>query len=295
MKKMNELFVLSFQRSGSNWLHRCLSEHEDIFIGGELNPSANLLIINGIKTGDHVSDKLIRTSGALFEGSRKLIRTLMWANVGEDESAHADGEGYICDKTAFPFTKSLKRYPEQFEYIDVLERYFTDCKRIMIIRDIRDVIVSYTEWKNEESSDLLRFTPRSIIYFHRSLRNWCELHEKWLAGHDAKNELLVIQYSDMKNNFDAIMEDVFSYLDIEFDESFIVNLRNKYYNIDSKVYQEENQRRGYSFFRGGREGDWKTKFSLYHRLVVSLFYDRRISKILSCGSRYQSDETSQGR
>jgi len=275
---MRELFVVSIQRSGSNWLQRCLKNYSGLLINGELNPSANLARIDGIKTGDHISNTLVREKGIVDAAARDFIRSLMRCNLGLTEP---DSDPvYLCDKTAFPATASLGKYPEQYRYISLLQKYFPESKKIMLVRDVRDVVVSYSEWKNEHHKSFLKYTPRSMFYFIRVLRNWCELHEVWIKDISEDTNFLVIQYSDMKNNFDLVMKRVFQFLELEVDNEFIQQIHDQNYSIDSKAYQDENKKRGYAFFRGGREGDWRKKFSLVHKMISYIFFEKRIDKIL---------------
>lgn len=276
---MRELFVVSIQRSGSNWLQRCLKNYPGLLINGELNPSANLAKLDKIKTGDHVSNALINDMGALQKAGQGLIRYLMRCNVGMTDLDKQDPT-YLCDKTAFPAAASLRKYPEQYQYISLLQKYFPDSKKIMLIRDVRDVIVSYSEWRNEHHKDLLKYSPRSAFYFLRVLRNWCELHEVWFKSIKGDNNFLVIQYSDMKNNFELVMKRVFQFLELDIDDEFIKNIHDKNYDINSKDYKEENEKRGYVFFRKGIEGEWQEKFGFFHKLVFLIFFKKRTKRIL---------------
>ena len=95
----SELFIISIQRSGSNWLHRCLAEHEDVRINGELNASAALIALDSIRAGDTVAqEKLLSTESYLY-AARKYVKYLMRANAGIDTD---ESFAYLADKTAFP-------------------------------------------------------------------------------------------------------------------------------------------------------------------------------------------------
>jgi hypothetical protein len=218
---------------------------------------------------------------AFHEGGRQLIRHLMRCNVGT--AIENSQPVYLCDKTAFPLTSSLRRHPDQFRYVSLLQEYFPDAKKILLIRDIRDVVVSHSEWKVPESRDYLRYYPLSVFYFLRALNNWCRLHERWLEDMEGDKNSLVIQYADLKQNFRRTLEKIFQFIELDVDAEFIEDIYKNYYSIESKNFRDENDERGYAFFRGGREGDWREKFGPIHKIVVTSVYESRINKLLSSG------------
>ena len=277
---MKELFIMSFQRSGSNWLHRCLKAYPDFYINGELNVSGNLAKLSKIRTGDHVSNKLLTKNNIFKKASQDYIRCLMRENLRDVYDIDNTDIKYIADKTAFPGLVSLRKHPEQYDYISYLKSYFPDAKQILLIRDIRDVIVSYSEWKLANTINLLSFSPRSFVLYIRALYNWCELHERWLKEMKSESNCLVIQYTDLKDDFTTTMETVFKFLELDVDSEFMTELHNDYYSIDSKVYKEENEKRNYAFFRSGTIGGWRNKYKWFHKLVIRMFFYKRIEAIL---------------
>jgi len=271
-----ELFIISIQRSGSNWLHRCLAEHDSIKINGELNASAALIKLDSVGAGDFVTQEKLETTGVYKLAAQEYVKYLMRANVGVGAE---DKYTYLVDKTAFPCVISLKKRPEQYEYSRILDKYFSDAKKILIIRDVRDVIVSFSEWKKQILGSLLKPTPRSILFFIRHLRNWCVLHESWLSDIEGNPLWLVITYENMKEDFSKTLLSVFNFLDVQVDDEFIEYLTDKLYRIDSPVYLAENKDRGYGFFRKGTVGEWEEKFSWFHKIIYSLFFKSRVNKI----------------
>jgi len=142
------------------------------------------------------------------------------------------------------------------------------------------VIVSYSEWNKDTTTNLLLFRPRSVFLFLRALNNWCVLHEQWIDDMESNSNCLIIQYSELKDEFDLTMEAIFKFLQLEVDSEFIKTLRRDFYSINSEVYKKENKKRGYAFFRRGDIGGWREKFSWYHKLAVDIYFSRRIGKIL---------------
>jgi len=272
----NELFIISIQRSGSNWLHRCLAEHSAISINGEINVSAALLAIDQIRAGDKVAEQKLKSSSSFRQATQEFIKQLMIANLDSGMKAEA---GYLADKTAFPSVISLKKKPEQVEYAKILEQYFPKAKKILIVRNSRDVLVSFSEWKKQVIGNLLAPTPHSFRFFIRHLNNWCILHERWLADIDHDPSWLVISYEELKSDFVSTLERVFQFLELEVNKNFMAETKERLYRIDSPVYQKENAERGYGFFRNGAVGEWEDKFSWWHKLIYNLFFKARVENI----------------
>ena len=273
---VNELFIISIQRSGSNWLHRCLNEHDEIKINGELNVSMMLKKLDEIVAGDNEAEKKLKDTGAYKRAAQNYIRLLMEVNA---DIVEGDNCTYLVDKSAYPCITSLRDKPEQVAYARVLEEYFPRAKKILIVRNARDVVVSFSEWKKQSIGSLLKPTPRSLVFFMRHLKNWCTLHENWLDNIEQNENWLVINYEDMKSDFSGTLSCVFDFLALETDETFITELTSKLYGIDNPVYQKENKERGYSFFRKGAVGEWEEKYAWWHKLLYKICYEKRVNAI----------------
>ncbi len=274
----SELFIISAQRSGSNWLHRCLAVHDEIKINGELNVSDILEKLECVKAGDSVAQEKLVNTGAYKVAARDYILHLMGINadVVEDSTEYR----YLADKTAFPCVRSVNTFPEQYNYASVLNKYFEASKKILILRDVRDVVVSFSEWKKQPIGSLFKLTPRSFGFFIRHLSNWCLLHEKWLMDIQGDETWMVVRYESLKDSFSDTLKSIYGFLEIDVDDEFINDLNIKLYKIDSDIYQAENKSRGYGFFRNGAVGEWEEKFTWLHKVVFNLFFKARVEKII---------------
>ncbi len=263
---MKNLFIMSSQRSGSNWLHRCLDEHDSIRINGELMPSEILTILKRIKCGDHVSQEKLSKSDAFRNAARTYVDALMDENL-VGKAGDCDESSYRVDKSAYSCVQSIRKHPSQIEYMSILQEYYAEAKKILIIRDPRDVIVSYSEWKGQRTGSLLSSTPRSLYYFIRHAKNWHILNKKWISDAEGDKDCLIVKYDDIKLRFEETLREVFDFLELPVNNEFIIYLKDNYYCIDSDKYKEENKNRGYGFFRKGELGEWKLKFKWYHRII----------------------------
>ncbi|NOY52919.1 MAG: sulfotransferase [Deltaproteobacteria bacterium] len=268
---MKEFFVVSMQRSGSNWLQTCLNQHTSIRINGELKPSTALTHMSRIKTGDHISHGIMLDRGLYRSCARDMIRRMMAANVGMTDEEANDYTGYIGDRTAYSAVQSLSRFPEQLSYLKVLQEYFPESKKIILVRDVRDVIVSFSVWKTNVRNNLLAFTPRSFLLFLRHIRNWIILNRQWAEDIKKGQDGLIIHYEEIKKDFQGTMGRVFDFMETTYDDSFLDNLRTNFYSIKSSHYRLENKKRGYSFYRKGIVGDWENKFKWPHKAIVQIY------------------------
>ncbi|MFN8284859.1 MAG: sulfotransferase domain-containing protein [Chitinophagales bacterium] len=96
--------------------------------------------------------------------------------------------------------------------------YNADCKNkfIFVYRDGKDVAVSlFHHNKNYKDPDLT-FDENFKEYFSDSTEqaNWFKFTNEWLQNKNNFN-ILYVSYDDMKNNFDASLERIASFLNIE--------------------------------------------------------------------------------
>jgi len=268
---------MSVQRSGSNWLHRCLNTHSDILINGELNPSAMLVRLRDMATGDAVSMKKLTDEGAFKTAAVNYVRGLMEYHVAYDSKQK--NVQYIADKTAFPCVLSDRTQQSQIEYIQVVRDYFPDAKKILLVRDARDTVVSFSEWKKQPIGSLLKPTPVSFLYFIRHMNNWCRFHACWVSQMEGDSNSLIIHYNQLKHDFRNTMCKVFKFIDVDVDEVFLDMLERECYSIKSAQFEEENRKRGYAFFRSGKVGEWRDKFKWYHKVVMCVFFNKKVEAI----------------
>ncbi len=279
-KEMKTFFIVSIQRSGSNWLQRCLDYHPQIMVRGEVHPSRFLALVDKMHTGDDISEAVMKEGGIFLEIGRKGVQCMVRANLEANGCNFDYYDGYLADKTAFVCHDSLKSKPEQLQYIKLLCKYFPEAKKILLVRDVRDIIVSVASWKGKaENLRLLSPNPKGYAKYIRYLYNWVTLHERWLTELNDDPNSLIISFEEMKRNFKQVMTQVHDFLEFSIEPYYLEELYSNFYNIKSKLYEEENRKRGYSFFRSGEVGEWRSRFKWYHFPILWLF-NQRIHNIL---------------
>ena len=223
----------------------------------------------------------MRERGVYQKIGRISVLKLIQANLEANGYNFDDYDGYIADKTAFVCHISLKKKPEQLNYIKVLQKYFPEEKKILLVRDIRDIIVSVASWPGRaEKLHLLDLHPKGYIRFIRYINNWIKLHECWLDNMMNDKNSLVLSFESMKLNFTKVMENVLNFLDFSPDSDYLENLKNNFYSIKSKTYLDENRIRGYNFYRSGEVGEWRKRLKWYHLLILCI-YKQKIIDILN--------------
>lgn len=245
-----------------------------------MHPSRFLSLLEKMRTGDNVSEAVMREKGVYLKIGRISVLNLIQANLEANGYNFDDYEGYMADKTAFVCHISIKRKPEQLDYIRLLQKYFPEAKKILLIRDIRDVIVSVESWKgNLNSLNLLAPHPIGYARFMRYLKNWVTLHERWLIEMKNDPNSLVITFEKMKEDFYTVMKETHNFLNLSVKSDYLNDLYHRFYSIKSKVYVEENRKRGYSFYRSGEVGEWRRRYKWFHFPVMMMF-NKKINYIL---------------
>lgn len=266
-------FIMSVQRSGSNWLHRCLDHHQDITVCGEMGPSRMLALMSKFRAGDREAQAMLVEQGYDLSIPREAVTTLIRANAGNNNSR------LLIDKSAYSAAISHRRYPDKPAYVALLNKYFPDEKKILLVRDARDVVVSFSEWDGQPLGSLLKLTPMSIFRFVRQIRNWCVMHEAWLEGVGENPNWHIVLYENLKTDFSKQIEGVYQFLGFPVTPEFVEEVEDAFYRIDSPRYLQENASRGYGFFRKGGVGEWREKFTLLHRFIYGIAFKGRVNRI----------------
>ena len=158
---------------------------------------------------------------------------------------------------------------------------FTDINNtigaIHIVRDPRDVLVSYSSYKSENidktleillSNDSYEYSKFNDKFYKRSLMgSWSSHYNSW-KNYKSK-ETLLVKYEDMVNKSNSTFLKVLNYLKkitkIEInhnklnraiDETSFENLKNLEIKEGFKVNPSKKP-----FFRKGKVGDWKEKLN----------------------------------
>ncbi|MBP5707827.1 MAG: sulfotransferase domain-containing protein [Alphaproteobacteria bacterium] len=144
-------------------------------------------------------------------------------------------------------------YPESFENA-------APKKAILLIRDARDAVISYYNWRknfSDETGTLYDFISRDGYYGKKPFDDWAEYidaWEKWGKAH----ELLIVKYEDLKFTPEFAIREILSFLNIHLDNT---KIQQAIENVSfSKIQQDESKSQPHSnkkIFRKGLVGEWR--------------------------------------
>lgn len=142
--------------------------------------------------------------------------------------------------------------------------FFSGKKTILIMRDPRDVMVSYYYFSsNKKTIDFDGSFSEFIRHKKLGLESWFCYHKSW--DNIDKETFL---YEDLKNNEEKEFFRMLSFLEISLPESMISEAlilsrfeKVKHHEEKTKHYKEKENKEGFTFTRKGSVGDWINYFS----------------------------------
>ncbi len=215
------LFVVGAPRSGTTLLQSLLACHPDVYTAPE-----TFLFSKAIRSLGHVRSLPplikfgLRPSYTVAQ-AQELLRRI--ANVVEKPLAISD-DAFAGLSAEIPFrtisellfnqfnTKQkkifLEKTPSHIFYIDEIQELFPEARFIHIVRDPRDVIVSFN---------------RMLGMQGKARRSVFELTKLWLDHVHAgeRHGLYAIRYEDLVEAPEQMLEEVFRSLSLSFDQSYL--------------------------------------------------------------------------
>ncbi|CAM8396210.1 tetratricopeptide repeat-containing sulfotransferase family protein [Candidatus Methylopumilus universalis] len=220
-KEIKPIYIVGMPRSGTSLLEQILSNHPLVFGAGEVNTlhSSLLNLFSSEIEGKSLSDKL------------QKIRVLYLEHL-----SIMTEKRIITDKL-----------PLNFMWIGFIAYMFPTAKIIHIIRD--PIATSFSIYKTLFANGSLNFSydEEDIIEFYKLYENIMQFWIKHLP-----DNLFTIQYEDLVENPKTVMQGVFSYLDLSYDENVLtienntrsvttasdLQIRDKIYKNSSKSWME---------------------------------------------------------
>ena len=141
--------------------------------------------------------------------------------------------------------------------------YFTKPKKILLIRDPRDVMVSYYHFLNNKKH-LPNFNSLSDLMQSKKygIRSWIKHYKSWVSKAD-----YILTYEDMLKNDVIEIENLFNFLNIKYDKA---NLEAAVEKSRFKNFKKIEEKFGHSktdqnlstftFVRKGIAGDYRNHF-----------------------------------
>jgi hypothetical protein len=196
----NLVFLCGFPSSGTDLLKNVLNAHPDVSIAGEFPFLATL----AAKYRPRVAGNSVN---ALIQDLKKLDVYHNFDNSTVTLSP-AQQEYSVADIYSLMLNADEKRWkgnktPQNTENIGKLKSLFPNSKFILIVRDVRDVALS---WKNKWGKDQLLCASKWDLRMQRGRT----LLEEFASDH------LIIKYESLLDEFESTARAICSFLQIEF-------------------------------------------------------------------------------
>lgn len=276
MKAENLIFIVSQPRSGSTLLQKIISGHPNIATTGE--PWILLQYVSFLKPSLINSEFNFAYSSEAFGRYLRKIQGFSFKDNLKNHilSVYEQGIGdarYFLDKT-----------PRYYEIVDEIYDLFPSAKYLILKRNPLDVLSSIiNSWNKKKHIELSEYY-RDILVSPKKLHHFLDEH---------KNDTNVrsISYEDLLNSPEDVVQNIFSWLGIEYSEVYIkefrkVRLDDKFGDqIGSNKYSELAQESLNSWQNLVKENKfWRNFFigyahSLEHKFLKSYGYDIQIKNM----------------
>jgi sulfotransferase family protein len=199
----NIIFICGFPSSGTDLLKNVLNAHAEIHIGGEFP----LLPSLATRRSPTVS------SDELAAVARDIIGCDVHGNL-ERSQLPADLEGpcsfadvYVALLTSKQATWYGNKTPQNSENVDKLEQLFPGARYVLIVRDVRDVALS---WRKKWGKDMLLCAHRWMQRMQRAID---------LLESVARDRYVVVSYEDLLQDHRAVALRICSFLGVPYDSN----------------------------------------------------------------------------
>jgi hypothetical protein len=197
----NIIFICGFPSSGTDLLKNVLNAHPEIYIAGEFPLLPSLAARrNAMVPADD-----------LLEVAQDIIGCDVHGNLGrselpsEFEAPCSFADVYVALLTAKPATWYGNKTPQNAEHIDKLDHLFPGARYLLIVRDVRDVALS---WRKKWGKDPLLCAHKWMQRMQRAVN---------LLKFLAPDRHLVVSYEELLQDHRTVAIRVCNFLDLPYD------------------------------------------------------------------------------
>ena len=141
--------------------------------------------------------------------------------------------------------------------------FFKKCRNVLVIRDPRDVMVSYFHYINRKKGEYMFPTLFDLLIHPKlGLEAWFKHTISW----SGKIDFLIV-YEEVLEDDISVINNLFTVLRVEYDsevlEKAVENSRFDTFKMIEETYghsKPENNKEGFHFARKGKSGDYKNHF-----------------------------------
>ncbi len=239
-KKSNNkesFFIIGSGRNGSTLLSTILNAHKDIFIPPEqfVLPYAIMKrYVFFYKRNDFINNYIIN----MFSNNKKTLNwDFSFNNIEVNNKCINDIYSNIYINYSMQKGKKIKKWgdktPLNIHFIKFIYPEFVNSKYIFLIRDVRDVIVSYKKLKDHKAKNI----DFAIWKWNDSIRKLRYLQKY--------TNPLIIKYEDLVSNTNLVINDILHYIELPVEKNLInkklsasdmgVGTKNHHANLNNKI------------------------------------------------------------
>lgn len=259
----NLVFATGFDKSGTTWLMDILNHHPEITCRGSGQ------IFNFYKDIHFLSDH--GGYGVFVKNAIEARWFGMGGKVWFDEKVVAANfrnlvaasfERYNIKKSKYVGDKST------VQDVALIRQMFPKAKIICMVRDVRDVAVSFAyHFKRGNSNKFNDDGTFQEAYLKQVMEAWCAYSEhirKCMTDSDLK----VVKYEDMLANPRAVIAEIYKFMNVAMDDNLLKKVveETSFENMSGgRKAGEEDQN---SYFRKGIVGDWVNHFGEKEKEII---------------------------
>lgn len=261
-------FITGFDKSGTTWLQKMFNTHPQLFCQGSGQ------FFNFFEENMHFLNAL--------GGYRTIIESISstdwYKNSGHNwlHSTALEGSAQMLIRRSmesFAISKGVKAVGDKSVCQDcfLIRRIFPDVPIVAIVRDGRDVSVSFAHQFRRKGkpgkfadSQSTKLDPR---YLEAVARAWAHYNEHLHKFKMSDQHFILVTYEDLLEECEAIMREVFDHVGVSRDLDVVRDVvkRNGFTELSGgrNRGQEDNR----SFFRKGIAGDWVNYYTSEDRAI----------------------------
>ena len=221
-KSFQPLFICGFPSGGTDLLRTMLNAHREIYLNGEM-PFLYLLPQYGYSSNSIINS---RKGNEKF---RKVISKIdTYRNFENIEHSDFSYPISVPELLRIYFSAKNKKVwgnktPQNSEHIEDLFKIFPDAKFLIILRDVRDIALS---WNKKWGKDMLFCADKWEYRMESMLQSVNKL------GHD---KYLIVKYEDILENTESELKKATDFLSLNWDSNMLEHHKHLTEFKDGKI------------------------------------------------------------
>ena len=221
--KSNLVFLCGFTSSGTDLLKNIVNAHSDIYISGEFPFLPRLAKKYGSTVSQEMLPSVIEDLGKI-DVYHNLQKPDLKLTDFEEKSQYSLDEVYLQMLSNSSVKWIGNKTPQNTENIDKLNSLFPEAKFILIVRDVRDIVISrQKKW----GKNLLLGSSKWSQRMQRGLTNLQSL---------PKERYLILTYENLLKDLEGSLDKICTFLEVEYQQEML----NFHQYIPQKYYGKKN-------------------------------------------------------